>query len=141
MKIEENIIGAWALSSFEMVSQDGFICHPLGEQAKGALYYLPDGHVSVHIMQPDRQEVIDLNLFTKPEFKYNELAYLAYCGRYYFDPAEQLMTHELDISLYPEWVGGKQLRKLELNGDQLQLSSVSSAEPKQMQFRLIWHRA
>lgn len=139
--LAEKITGAWNLVSFQMVNNNGYICHPLGESAKGFLCYLPDGYVSVHIMQRDRQEVIDCNRFAGADFKYNELGYLAYCGRYHIDANKQVITHEVDISLYPEWIGGQQIRLITLRENQLELSSTGAVGPENIQFSLRWQRA
>jgi hypothetical protein len=139
--LAEQVIGAWNLVSFEQESEDGILTFPLGKTAKGAIYYLPTGHVSVHIMQPGRSEAIDPLLYTGKSLNYQGLGYLAYCGRYHVDEEKQIMTHELEIILYPEWVGGQQIRFIQLHEDQLQLSSIAPVGPQKIQFRLLWERS
>jgi hypothetical protein len=139
--LAEQVIGAWNLVSFEQESEDGTLTYPLGKTAKGAIYYLSGGYVSVHIMQQYRSENIDPQLYNGKKLNYQELGYLAYCGHYHVDEDKQIMTHELEISLYPEWVDGQQVRKIDLNGNELMLSSVLPVGPRKNNFRLLWRRA
>jgi Lipocalin-like domain len=133
--LKEKIIGAWRLVSFEQESKDGKITFPLGKDARGYLYYLIDGHVSVHIMRTGRQISLEDGVL-----KYNELGYLAYGGHYYFDETRMVMTHEVDVSLYPEWTGTAQVRKVDLKWPYLQLSSDGPVGEEGFQFRLRWLR-
>lgn len=135
------VTGAWALVTFEQESNEGEISYPLGKDARGSIYYLPDGHVSVHIMRSDRGITVDESLVFGQNLQYNQLGYLAYSGRFHVDEELQIMIHELDISLYPEWVGGQQIRKIELNGNRLQLSSNGPVGDNQIRFRLLWEKS
>lgn len=135
------VIGAWALVSFEQESQEGEIIYPLGDEAKGSIYYLPNGYVSVHIMDVNRSENVDELLYKDMQLKYNDLGYLAYSGRYHIDEENRIMTHHIEISLYPEWIGGQQVRLIKLDGEYLQLSSNGPVGPQKIQFRLLWKRA
>jgi hypothetical protein len=138
--IKEKITGAWHLLSFEQQNFEGKLTYPLGKQAKGSIYYLPDGHVSVHIMDVNRSEIVDETLYINKQLRYSELGYLAYSGRYHIDEEKQVMTHHVEISMYPEWVGGQQVRLIKLDGDHLQLSSMGPSGPENISFRLLWKR-
>jgi hypothetical protein len=135
------VVGAWILVSFEQESEDGEIAFPLGNQAKGSIYYLPNGYMSVHIMDINRSENVDEQLYKDKQLKYSQLGYLAYSGRYQIDEESCIMTHNVDISLYPEWIAGEQVRHIKLDGDQLLLSSIGPVGPQKIQFRLFWKRA
>jgi hypothetical protein len=135
-----DIIGAWRLLLFEEESEQGALSYPYGKDAKGSLYYLADGHVSVHIMEAGRGPTIGKSLVLNKEIKYDQLPYLAYSGRYRLDGTTNRMIHEMEISLYPEWVGSQQVRVIELNGDQLKLSSQGPVGPQNIRFRLLWTR-
>jgi Lipocalin-like domain len=45
--------------------------------------------------------------------------YLAYCGRY--EVEGDVVVHHIEMSLFPNWVGGDQRRQSELSGDKLVL--------------------
>ena len=107
--LKEQITGAWSLVSFEQVSAAGRRYFPLGEDASGSIYYLPDGHVSVHIMETQRSDYIDPSLYQGKPLKYTDLRYLAYSGTYTINDSETIIIHKIIVSLYPEWVGGHQL--------------------------------
>ncbi|WP_295718909.1 lipocalin-like domain-containing protein [Mucilaginibacter sp.] len=139
--LAERVIGAWTLVTFEQESKDGVISYPLGKEATGSLFYLPGGHVAVNIMLAGRDIFIDKALLLKEQLKYNELGYLAYSGFYHVDENLKLMTHELVVSFYPEWVGSRQIRKIDLNNNCLQLSSDGPVGPEHSRFRLEWLRA
>jgi len=137
---KEDIVGAWDLISFELSTADNDITYPLGISAKGSLYYLPSGQVSVHIMDPNRLEYVSPEQFKEGKLKYADLGYLAYSGHYHLDPSQALITHSVDISVYPEWISTKQIRVIRLSGDLLSLSSPGTVGPDKVQFHLHWKR-
>ena len=138
--LRQLVIGAWMLISFDQKSKDGKVSYPLGRAARGSLYYLPDGHVCVNIMQSSRNITVDPSLMKGDALKYNELGYLAYSGQYHIEEDPQLMIHVPDVSLYPEWIGSQQIRKIHLVGNYLQLSSNGPVGPDESRFRLTWVR-
>ena len=52
----ELLLGAWRLVSFEVRRADGEVYFPMGQGLVGLLLYLPDGHMSVQLMSPDRPQ-------------------------------------------------------------------------------------
>lgn len=138
--LKEQITGAWNLVSFEQETQEGKVTYPLGIDAQGSIYYLPDGFVSVHIMQVNRSEFVAPALYANCQLKYTDLGYLAYSGRFSLNQSETVMTHHIDISLFPEWIGGQQVRIIKLDGEHLSLSSDGPVGPDKIQFRLHWKR-
>lgn len=138
--LQQQIIGSWSLVSFTETSMYGDISYPLGQDAKGSICYLATGQVSVHIMDIHRTATIDAALYTNRLLKYTDLSYLAYSGSFHVDEKRKIMTHDVAISIYPDWVGGQQVRLIELEADQLLLSSTGLAEPEKPHFKLLWKR-
>jgi hypothetical protein len=138
--LAEQVTGAWSLVSFTQETQQGEVSYPLGSDAKGSIYYLPNGFVSVHIMKTDRSEYVKPELYAEGRLKYTDLGYLAYSGKYSFNQSQTIITHHIAISAFPEWVGGQQVRVIELDGDHLSLSSDGSVGPDKITFRLLWKR-
>ena len=117
------LVGTWRLVSWENRSVDGQISHPLGEDAVGYIMYSPDGYVFVAIMRPDRPAfaVADL-LGGSPEERAQAAgSYVSYCGKYEF--RGDTVIHQVELSLFPNWVGVEQERLVEVRGDRLILST------------------
>ncbi len=138
--LKEQIAGAWSLVSFEQESSDGQRYFPLGNNASGSLYYLPDGYVSVHIMERQRTEYVKPSRYEGKPLKYTDLGYLAYSGVYTINDSETIIIHKITVSLYPEWVSSQQVRRIKLSGDHLLLSSDGPPGPEQVSFHLLWKR-
>ena len=66
---------------------------------------------------------------------------MSYCGRYEF--RGETVVHHVELSLFPNWVGGDQERLVELEGDRSALSStrpiLQGGTPRTA--HLIWERA
>lgn len=134
--IKAQLIGAWTLVSLETADATGAVTWPMGENPTGQLLYTPAGYMSVHIMQLGRPALVAPALYATHPLRYADLGYLAYCGRYHTDEATQLVTHQVEISLYPEWLGQPQVRQVRFEGDQLHLTTVGPHPTT----RLVWRR-
>ena len=54
---------------------------------------------------------------------------LAYSGRYRLEPPDRFVT-EVDLSLWPEWLGSEQGRSYRLDGDRLDIVSDPNRGPR-----------
>ena len=118
------LIGTWRLISWENRSVDGQkISYPLGKDAVGYIMYNEDGYMFVAIMRPNREKftVGDLLGGSTEEKVQAADTYVSYCGRYEFHG--DTVTHHVDLSLFPNWVGSEQERLIELKGNRLTLST------------------
>jgi lipocalin-like protein len=124
-KMESNpLIGTWRLLSWENRSlDDGQVSYPLGEDATGYLIYNNDGYMFVAIMAPHRLRFAadDLLSTTKEEEAQAEETYVSYCGRYDFEG--DTVVHHVEMSLFPNWIGGDQERLVDLRANRLTLST------------------
>jgi hypothetical protein len=81
----------------------------------------------------------DLLSATKEEEVQAEESYLSYCGRYDFDG--DTVIHHVELSLFPNWVGGDQERLVDLRGRRLTLSTRPLLlRGIQQTAHLIWER-
>jgi hypothetical protein len=48
-------------------------------------------------------------------------SYIAYSGRFFVDEAKRSLSHEMAVSFFPNWVGQRQVRLVEVDGERLQL--------------------
>jgi Lipocalin-like domain len=118
------LIGTWRLISWENRSLvDGQISYPLGEDATGYIMYNDDGYMFVAIMGSNRLRFAadDLLSATKEEEAQAEETYVTYCGRYEFHG--ETVIHHVELSLFPNWVGSKQERLVEVRGNRMTLST------------------
>ena len=109
------LIGTWRLLSWENRSvEDGQVSYPLGKDATGYIMYNQDGYMFVAIMAPHRLRFAtdDLLSATKEEEAQAEETYVSYCGRYDF--LGDRVVHHVELSLFPNWIGGDQERLVDL---------------------------
>jgi Lipocalin-like domain len=136
------LIGTWRLLSWENRSvEDGQVSYPLGEEASGYLIYNEDGYMFVAIMAPNRLRFAadDLLSATKEEEAQAEETYVSYCGRYDFDV--DTVIHHVELSLFPNWIGGYQERLVDLGENRLTLSTRPLLlRGIQQTAHLIWER-
>lgn len=137
-----DIIGTWRLVAYEVRSESGALAYPLGRDLAGYLIYTADGHMSATLMRPGRPKFAagDLLGGTAEEKVAAADGYVAYCGTYRLEGAT--VVHHVELSLFPNWIGGDQERSLGREGDRL----VVSTPPMLLQgerrvSRLVWERA
>jgi Lipocalin-like domain len=136
------LIGTWRLVSWENQAADGEITYPMGPDALGYILYTEDGHFSVTVMRSNRTPFVagDLLTGTTDEKVTAMESCAAYCGRYSFHGDH--IIHQVELSLFPNWIGTAQRRGLQLDGTRLTLSAgpLTLAGKEQMA-RLVWERA
>jgi hypothetical protein len=136
------LIGTWRLLSWGNRSlDDGQVSYPLGEDATGYTMYNEDGYMFVAIMAPHRLRFAadDLLSATKEEEAQAEETYVSYCRRYDFDG--DTVVHHVEMSLFPNWIGGDQERLVELRKERLTLSTRPLLlRGIQQSAHLIWER-
>ena len=103
--IRSSILGPWVLSRWCVTYDDGSVKYPYGPKARGMLIYTADSHMAVQLANPD----VDVDEASKVEE-----GYFAYFGTYAVDAEAGTITHSLQGSLSPSWVGTEQVRAYEL---------------------------
>ena len=120
-----NFAGVWKLVSSEFERADGVKTYPYGDGAIGMLIYDEHGYMSVHIMRPDRPIFSsgDIRNGSQDEIKFAFDGYLVYFGKFDFNEKEGSVTHHIQGSHFPNWVGQDQKRFFEFSGNRLTLKT------------------
>ena len=124
--LREQLVGAWTLSScVERDIETGIENHPFGERPLGLILYTPDGYMSAQLQRSERPPFAEGDLLhaTPEEYAAAGSSYVAYSGRFFVDEGKKSLSHEMSVSFFPNWLGQRQVRLVELNGDHLQLST------------------
>ena len=126
LSLRDSLIGAWELvSTVERDVETGVENNVLGERPQGFILYTPDGYMSAQLQGPARAPFEEGDLLRgRPE---EDVAagssYIAYSGRFFVDEAKRSLSHEMAVSYFPNWVGQRQVRLVEVDGKRLQLST------------------
>jgi hypothetical protein len=121
--IRDSLIGTWQLVSYEAHDAQGNISEPLGKNLLGLLCYTTDGFMSLQVMRKDRPgySSTDLHVSLTEEMAAAASGYVAYAGRFSVDEAAGMVTHHVQLSLSPTWVGIDQTRTVALGRGRLYL--------------------
>lgn len=124
--LTDRLPGRWRLASYEATNVRGEARLPMGPGAMGVLEYSPDRKVSVHMMTHDAT------------------GYLAYYGDYEVDEARSTVTHVIEMSSIPGFVGARNERHAALEGKgagaQLVLSGPMLIDAEPHTIRVVWVR-
>lgn len=123
---ERDLTGTWRLERWEAVGDDGSVLRPMGERPEGILVYSADGTMITTIAPAGRPRLSSADpLQGGPDDERRRAAetFVAYSGRYAYDGTD--VTHTVEMSLYPNWVGTRQVRHVRFSddGDTLELST------------------
>lgn len=123
--LKEQLVGTWALQSYvETNMETGEKTYPMGKTPSGFIIYTADDYMSAQISAAGRERFSANDMFggTEKEYTAAGQSYLAYSGPFEVDEQASKVTHIISISLYPNWVGMRQVRIFKLEGDILRLS-------------------
>jgi hypothetical protein len=142
--LHDQLLGAWELVSYRLEFDTGRILHPLGEAPIGLIVYTAQSRVSVNIMRAGPAPWASPNpaAATDSEMAQAVAGYIAYAGSFTVDERASIVEHHVDVSLFPNWIGGVQKRFAELSGDELVLAAplVSQHSGTSLTARLQWRR-
>jgi len=143
---QKHLWGRWHIVSWEQRYDDGRVTQPLGAHPQGYIQYDPDGRMACLISRGQRPSFTSGGQWdaSQQERAQAYSDFLAYGGRYEVHGNE--VVHVVDISLYPNWVGGAQRRRVELQSGQGETQLVISARledgtPNARTALLVWRRA
>ncbi len=139
--VDERFVGAWELVATERRDAHGAVVGEALPGYVGQVLYSADGHMSAHLMGPDRPAVVGDNRLTWPaEQKVAAFdTYIGYYGTYTVDAAAGVVTHHVQGAASPAMVGTDQRRSFRLEGDQLVLSPPPRTEGGERSY-LTWRR-
>jgi hypothetical protein len=121
--IRDSLIGTWRLVSYQAQDARGKISNPLGRNLLGLLCYTNDGFMSMQVMREDRPgyNSSDLRISLVEEMPAAANGSVAYAGRFSVDEAASTVTHHVQLSSSPTWVGTDQTRTVALGAGRLYL--------------------
>jgi hypothetical protein len=119
------LVGTWRLTSMEARTPSGETKYPWGRAVVGRLTYSSNGQMSVQIMKANRPPFSseDLEGGTAAEIQAAFDGYHAYFGTYSFDGRARAVIHRVEGSLFPNWMGRKQMRSVKVSARRLILTS------------------
>lgn len=125
---QQRIVGAWRLVSNEYRRVDGVITTPFGSDPLGLLIYTAEGYMSAQVGRRDRRPfaVDDMAAATPDELREAFTSCFAYFGPFAVDEAAGIVTHFIEGSTMPNWIGGQHRRLYSLSGDTLAVQSMST---------------
>jgi len=125
-----DFVGTWRLLDYSFIHEDGTVEHPWGSEVRGYLLYSAEGYMSGNL-SPARDwkhRRARLAAALRPHDSAAPLRlsrragrrdYIAYSGRYVVDG--DTVTHDVEVSLFPNWVGRPEVRYYKFEGDTLTL--------------------
>ena len=120
-----DLVGSWRLVSHEEHKADGTVVPLWGTSVGGRLTYDADGRMAVQVMNPARRSfaVADSLAGTTDEVREAFEGYIAYYGSYAVDAEHGVITHHVEGSLYPNFIGTHLRRAFQLSGRRLRLET------------------
>ena len=139
---QKDIEGLWNLQSMEQRYDDGRVIYPFGRNVEGRIFYGADKSMFCAIQKGGRTTFSTGKQWTADASEkaraYDD--YLTYCGRYEIDG--DTVTHHVEISLYPDWTGNRQVRKVRLADSLLHITArLEDGTPEARTSLMIWERA
>ena len=139
----QNLAGRWELVTFEQNYDDGRQVYPMGEGPQGIIQYTENGFMSCMISRPNRKSFTTGGQWNASDAEkagaYNSM--MSYAGRY--SVTDHTVTHFVDLSLFPNWIGGQQQRVFKFDEQGL-LSLTARLEENTSEARtalLLWKRS
>ena len=141
---KEMLFGTWKLVSSVGHWSDGRVTYPYGENPEGMLVYDAQGHFSGQIQGQGRPLFESGNLLkgAPEEIKAAFEGYVAYYGTYEVNEEAASLTHHVQGSLFPNWVGNTQTRLYEFKDEKLSLTTLPFVGKRnQLTLTLLWERS
>lgn len=141
LPLSARLVGHWSLVSFEAVS-GGHTEYPFGPDPVGDLIYDSTGRMAVQVMKRGRRLFAsgEQEVGTLEELSAAVAGYAAYYGTFSVDEGAAVITHHVAASMFPNWVGTDQQRKVLLEDDRLTLSTPLESHGGERIFRIVWKR-
>jgi len=123
----DRLAGTWELVRAEMTDDAGRLHTPWGDKPAGRATYTGDGHMCVMIQAAERRRfpTEDRGSASLEEKAAAFDGFVAYAGRW--DITEDLLRHHVEVSSFPNWVGGELVRRADIAGDHMTLTTCGGA--------------
>lgn len=137
-----NFVGTWRLVDYSFVHDDGVIEKPWGTDVRGYLLYSAEGYMSGNLGPARRRRgVIEraVDSIDAAARRRRNRRYIAYTGRYTVEG--DTITHHVEASLFPHWVGRPEVRHFHFAGDRLTLTTDPIKHGRHtVVAQLVWER-
>ena len=140
-ELRRKIVGTWKLAFEEDTLKDGRKTHEFGPNGKGYLMYAADGHMCAVEMNPHRAKWKDPANPTQQEKAEAFDGSYGYCGPYQIDTKHNQLIHLPRVSTGPGYVGTRQLRPYQFEGNWLILTGGAvEDEPDVVSWKVVWEK-
>ena len=128
------MVGTWLLVDFARIVDREVVARPLGHRPIGQLTYQPNGRMSALLMRAKRPWRQSHTFFEASERDRSAaaLGFTGYGGTY--DVNGSVVTHHVQVSLYPDHVGTDLVRSISWVDDRLVLRTTSQRTRSGRQF-------
>ena len=109
-----DFIGTWKLVDYSFLHEDGTVEKPWGDRVVGYLLYSAEGYMSGNLSPAGRRHNVES---TDAKQTRRKRDYIAYAGPYTVEG--DTITHHVEVSLFPNWLGTAQVRYHRLAGNRL----------------------
>lgn len=106
-----DFVGTWKLVEYSFLHADGTVEKPWGDHVVGYLLYSAEGYMSGNLSPAGRRH--------KVAAASRKRDYIAYAGPYTVEG--DTVTHHVEVSLFPNWLGTAQLRYHKREGNRMVL--------------------
>jgi len=134
--VAQQLVGSWELVNYEIIAADG--ARRPGNYDRGQITYDQSGRMSAHLMHSSNKSD------TSPQTDELRAAafrrYLGYYGPFVVDATNGTVTHIVEGSSNPSWVGTRQVRYYALSTDNAQLT-LSLRDGTRTTQSLVWRRS
>ncbi len=140
---KEKFTGAWRLISAEFRTEEGEVTYLLGREAIGQIMYDGKRNMSAQLGKAGQPRFASNDWLkgTPEETKSAFEGYRCYFGTYEVDEENKTVTHHVQGSLFPNWIGTDNVRYYEFSGNCLTLRTVPMVTGgKKMVGTLVWER-
>ncbi len=135
-----NLLGRWDIITWEQRYDDGRIAYPLGQSLAGFIRYDAHGTMVCGMADKTRPRLTG-GQWNSPESDKARAytGFFTYSGTY--TVTGDLVTHHVEISLFPNWEGGVQKRRFKLDADRLDITArLEEGTPQARTALLSWRR-
>ena len=124
--IAKKFIGHWNLVKMCSVSENGDEILPLGANVRGLLHYSEGGIMSAQLGNAFRANFYDndFRMGTDVEIREAFNGYISYFGKYLIIEDKGFIIHDVEMSMFPNWIGTKVKRYYEFSDDLLTLKAT-----------------
>ena len=135
--VAQRLVGAWELVNYEIIAADG--SKRPGTYDRGQISYEGSGRMSAHLMNSANKADATPQTDELRAAAYRR--YLGYYGPFVVDEAKGIVTHIVDGSSNPSWVGSRQVRYYALSTDNAQLTLMLKDADGRVTQSLLWKRS